>query len=114
MNKKGNTSLSRGPKLESKFEEAETKLIEDDSIEKGISYSSFKFIDQIGEGTVGKVYKVIMLCNKNVYAMKILSKKYLISHKTLKYAVTECNVLKKTSNHPFIINLHYAFQVLSN
>ncbi len=41
--------------------------------------------------------------------MKILSKKYLIKNQQLRYAVTECNVLKQV-RHPFIIGLHYAFQ----
>jgi len=41
--------------------------------------------------------------------MKILSKKYLIKNSQLRYAVTECNVLKQVK-HPFIIGLHYAFQ----
>jgi len=41
--------------------------------------------------------------------MKVLNKKTLIKSRLLRYAVTECNVLKKAS-HPFIISLHYAFQ----
>jgi len=41
--------------------------------------------------------------------MKILSKKYLIKNGQLRYAVTECNVLKQ-ANNPFILTLHYAFQ----
>lgn len=41
--------------------------------------------------------------------MKVINKKYLIRNQQLRYAVTECNVLKQIS-HPFIIKLHYAFQ----
>ena len=41
--------------------------------------------------------------------MKVLSKEYLVKHRQLKYAVTECNVLKRMHN-PFIINLHFSFQ----
>jgi serine/threonine protein kinase len=43
------------------------------------------------------------------YALKALKKKTLILKKQLKYAITEAKVLK-LANHPFIINLHYAFQ----
>lgn len=43
--------------------------------------------------------------------MKVLSKKFLIQNKTLKYAISECNILKQL-NHPFIIKLHYAFQTV--
>ena len=42
--------------------------------------------------------------------MKALKKRQLIIKRQLKYAITEANVLKK-SNHPFILGLHYAFQV---
>lgn len=44
-----------------------------------------------------------------MYALKALKKKTLIVKKQLKYAISEANVLKK-ANHPFIINLYYAFQ----
>jgi hypothetical protein len=44
--------------------------------------------------------------------MKVLSKAYLVKNKQLKYAITECNVLKK-ANHNFIVKLHFAFQVTS-
>jgi len=45
-----------------------------------------------------------------IYAMKALRKRNLILKNQLRYAVTEANVLKNTS-HPFILALHYAFQV---
>jgi serine/threonine protein kinase len=41
--------------------------------------------------------------------MKIINKKYLIRNRQLRYAVTECNVLKQ-AQHPFIETLHHAFQ----
>ena len=43
------------------------------------------------------------------YALKALKKKNLIMQKQLKYAIIEANILKQ-ANHPFIINLHFAFQ----
>ena len=44
--------------------------------------------------------------------MKALKKRNLIMKNQLRYAITEANVLK-TANHPFILALHYAFQVWS-
>jgi serine/threonine protein kinase len=41
--------------------------------------------------------------------LKALKKKTLVSKRQLKYAIAEANVLKQAS-HPFIVNLHYAFQ----
>ena len=45
--------------------------------------------------------------------MKILNKDFLTKNNMLKYAITECNILKKSSS-PFIITLHYAFQTPDN
>ena len=45
--------------------------------------------------------------------MKCLKKRTLIKKNQLRYAVTECNVLKQ-SNHPFILGLNYAFQTPQN
>lgn len=89
--------------------EEDVKLIEDSSLTKGINFSSFDILETLGSGTFGKVFKVRLRSNGKIYAMKIINKKYLIRNQQLRYAVTECNVLKQ-AQHPFIINLHYAFQ----
>ncbi len=45
--------------------------------------------------------------------MKVLNKSFLLKKKLLRYAITECNILKE-SNCPFIIKLHYSFQTPDN
>ena len=45
--------------------------------------------------------------------MKMLRKAFLYKNRHLKYAVSECNILKKL-DHPFIVKLHYAFQTPDN
>ena len=45
--------------------------------------------------------------------MKVLNKVELIKNTQLKYAVSEANIMKRTS-HPFIIKLDYAFQTPKN
>jgi len=47
---------------------------------------------------------------KKIYAMKALRKRNLILKNQLRYAVTEANVFK-TTDHPFVLSLHFAFQV---
>ena len=89
-------------------ESEDSKLLEDSSL-NGIVFSSFNILQTLGSGTFGKVFKVELKSNGNIYAMKIINKKYLIRNQQLRYAVTECNVLKQ-AKHPFIITLHYAFQ----
>ena len=51
--------------------------------------------------------------SKEVYAMKVLNKSDLLSKKQLKYAISECNILKQM-DHPFILKLHYSFQTSLN
>lgn len=63
----------------------------------------------LGSGAFGKVFLARHIKTGVNYALKALKKKTLILKKQLKYAVTEAKVLK-AANHPFIINLHYAFQ----
>jgi serine/threonine protein kinase len=70
-------------------------------------------IREAGTGSFAKVYKVSKNDTGDIYAMKSLNKKFLIKHKHLKYAISECRLLK-TLDHPFIIKLHYAFQTPSN
>jgi len=74
-----------------------------------INFSSFEVLTVLGSGAFGKVYKVIKKGSSKVYAMKALRKHNLIVKNQLRYAVTEANVLKN-AKHPFVLELHYAFQ----
>jgi serine/threonine protein kinase len=47
--------------------------------------------------------------NRKIFAMKKLSKKLLMKKKMLKYAVSECKIMKDL-NHPFILALHNSFE----
>ena len=89
------------------------RLIEDASEKKGITIDSFEILGLLGSGSFGKVCKVKLKQTNEIFAMKILNKKFLIKNKLLKYAITECNILKITKC-PFIITLHYAFQTPEN
>lgn len=89
--------------------ETEVTLLEDSQILKGIGFTSFVIMEILGCGTFGKVYKVKLRTTEQVFAMKVIDKKYLIRNHQLRYAITECNILKQ-SNNPFIIKLHYSFQ----
>lgn len=54
-----------------------------------------------------------MLCrnkfNKQLYAMKVISKKMLRKKNSIQYMKSERDILTKT-NHPFVVSLSYAFQ----
>ena len=79
----------------------------------GITFKSFEIISNLGSGTFGKVYKVRLKTNNQIYAMKKINKSFLIRNKQLRYAVSECNILKQIST-PFITILHFSFQTPEN
>ena len=97
------------------IEDASTALEEDDTTSQGITFKSFEIDSKIGNGTYGVVYKAFLKSDqkRKPYAMKVQNKINLIKKKNLKYAVGEANIMKKTK-HPFILQLHYAFQTPTN
>jgi len=86
-------------------------IVEKELVEEGkkIQFSSFEIISKVGQGAFGQVFKVRLIDTNNFFAMKSISKKFLESTKQLKYALSECNILKEI-NHPFIIKMHYTIQ----
>jgi hypothetical protein len=80
----------------------------DDAL-NGISLQSFNITGFLGKGTFGKVLKVHLKSDPSQdYALKVLSKAFLLKNHHLKYAVSECNILKRCSN-PFVLKMHYSF-----
>jgi len=69
----------------------------------------FKILETLGSGTYATVYKVQKKVTREIYAMKCLVKENLMFKKEMQSALTERNILK-AALHPFIVQLHYAFQ----
>ena len=84
----------------------EVKLLDDGAV--GIGFKSFEVLEILGNGAFGKVFKCKKKGCETEYAMKILKKAFLYRNKHLKYAITECNILKM-ADHPFVIKMHYSF-----
>ncbi|KAF0690515.1 Aste57867_18105 [Aphanomyces stellatus] len=74
-----------------------------------VSLEDFSLIRVIGKGSFGKVTLVRKKDNSKVFAMKILSKAYIVKRNQVEHTRTERRVLAVVS-HPFIVSLHYAFQ----
>ena len=74
-----------------------------------VNFESFDVIEEIGSGSFGTVYKVQKKNEDKIFAMKSLSKRTLEVYRQLKYAISECKIMKQL-DHPFILALHYAFQ----
>ena len=92
----------------------DSKLLEDPILnDKEVCFNSFEILDCLGAGSFGKVFKVKMKKDGKIYAMKVLNKKFLMKNRQLRYAITECNVLKQAKS-PFILTLYYSFQTPDN
>lgn len=72
--------------------------------------SDFEFLKVIGQGSYGKVLLARDRKELRVYAVKVLQKKMIIKRKEESHIMCERNVLLKSLNHPFLVNLHYSFQ----
>lgn len=75
-----------------------------------VKFESFDLIKLLGCGSFGKVFLVRKKDDGKIFAMKALKKRELILRKKLRYAITETKILK-SCNHPFILQIHYSFQV---
>ena len=95
------------------FREDRYKIKEERFFNSYIGFNSFEILDCLGSGSFGKVFKVRMKMNGEIYAMKVINKNFLIKNHQLRYAITECNVLKQVKS-PFILTLYYSFQTEKN
>ncbi len=70
---------------------------------------NFSRIYLLGEGTFGKVFLVKNLENDEIFAMKILDKKFISCTNQTEHTLSERKLLEQINNR-FIIHLEYAFQ----
>jgi len=69
----------------------------------------FLLMKVLGKGSYGKVMLVRHKSEATVFAMKMLRKDNVVKRNQVEHTKTERSVLEAVS-HPFIVNLHYAFQ----
>ena len=96
-----------GPKNTHQFNSSQNKY--ETSKEEKLTRSSFEFIQIIGRGGFGKVWKVYSRKYKSSYAMKEMSKAKIIDKRSEKSVKSERDLLSMM-DHPFIINMHFCFQ----
>jgi len=76
---------------------------------KKLVATDFDQLKLIGRGGFGRVLLVRKKDNKQIYAMKILKKKFIVEQNQVTHTTTERNVMVKLE-HPFLTKLRFAFQ----
>jgi hypothetical protein len=80
-----------------------------DSSEYAAGPDSFDMISVIGEGGYGKVLLVRLRESNELFAMKVVSKQYLVKKNTVSYMHSERDIMTRV-DHPFLVSLKWAFQ----
>lgn len=76
---------------------------------KKMKMEDFDLLKVIGQGSFGKVMQVRKKDTGRIYAMKIIRKANIVERDEVEHTIAERNVLAKI-NHPYIVNLKFAFQ----
>ncbi|CAG9327561.1 unnamed protein product [Blepharisma stoltei] len=78
-----------------------------------LNRQNFQFHYPIGKGGFGKVWKVTQKKSKTTYALKEMLKSRIIAKRSAHSVMNERRLLA-ILRHPFIVNMHYAFQDREN
>jgi len=76
---------------------------------KKLCADDFLQLKLIGRGGFGRVILVRKKDNHQIYAMKVLKKRFIVAQNQVAHTTTERNVMVKLE-HPFLTKLHFAFQ----
>ena len=74
-----------------------------------ISIGDFKQKNHIGKGGFGEVWKCQRKGTKKMFALKQMNKAKIVKKNSVQSILNEREFLAQLK-HPFIINMHYAFQ----
>lgn len=100
--------------LESLSEEGarEQEKVDETCEKSGVGLDDFEILKLVGQGAFGKVFQVKKKGSNEIYAMKVVRKDKILEKNHVEYMKAERDILTKT-DHPFIVQLRYSFQVLS-
>ncbi|ORZ15659.1 kinase-like domain-containing protein [Absidia repens] len=77
-----------------------------------MTLDDLQFLKVLGKGCMGKVMLVRHHQSARLYALKSISKEWVITQREIDHTIMERNILSKVSkiHHPFLIKLHHSFQ----
>lgn len=96
-----------------KYDEDEVSLTE---VDKKFSEKDFEALKVIGKGCMGKVFLVRKKETRKIYAMKVISKEWVLLQRETEHTRSERNLLTLLGEkpHPFLVNLYCSFQSNQN
>jgi len=79
---------------------------------KRIGLDHFNFLAVLGKGNFGKVMLAETKHSKQLYAIKVLKKEFIIENDEVESTKSERDVfiIANKARHPFLTNLHACFQ----
>ncbi|KAF9278889.1 hypothetical protein BGZ68_008250 [Mortierella alpina] len=79
---------------------------------KKASIEDYELIKVLGKGCMGKVMLVREYRSKNLFALKAISKEWVILQREIEHTKSERNILANVAriSHPFLIKLRHSFQ----
>ncbi|KAF9579257.1 hypothetical protein BGW38_004557, partial [Lunasporangiospora selenospora] len=79
---------------------------------KKVTLDDFQLIQVLGRGCMGKVMLVREHKSKKLFAMKAISKEWVILQREVEHTKSERNILANVAriSHPFLIRLRHSFQ----
>lgn len=89
--------------------ESGSHIAQDDAPLQEVSLHDFKVISSLGKGSFGRVELVEHRDTKEQFAMKLLERQKYAAQRITRFAFSEQYILK-TTRHPLIVSLHFAFQ----
>lgn len=81
------------------------------AVERSVGLADFEILQQVGKGASGRVFLVRDRSSGEQLALKVIEKTSVYGNAdSLRHALDERLVLEMATDHPFILNLRYAFQ----
>ena len=105
------SKISNKPLLEN-TKNTNTKVTTNDT-KHHLSRSLFEFLFIIGKGGFGKVWRVRYKRTQEIFALKEMSKRKILDKKS-EHSINNERVFLSKLHHPFLVNMHYAFQDSDN